>query len=259
MNIGKLKNLVIMLLPLLIFLAFWEWATFDHPERQFIFSRPSLVLTTLVKKTLSGHLLWHSAVTAGEAIAGFLLGTSVGTLLGLMLWYSPAVAKISRPYIVAIGSIPVFALAPLMIVWFGIGIFSKIMMAALSTVIVALVQSYQGAVSVDERYLRLMRVMGATRSQVFHKVVIPSSLVWVINSMKLNVSLALLGAFIGEFISANQGLGYLIVKSSGLYDMATVLAACIMLTGIALFLTASVGWLEKWIMGWKESNGDGYG
>lgn len=252
--IRSVWNILLYILPLIIFLVLWQWLTFDRPERQFIFSSPTQVWDALVTLTKSFDIFRHSFVTFIEAFTGFVLGTSVGALVGLSLWYSEGVARISRPYIIAIGSIPVFALAPVMIVWFGIGIFSKIMMAALSTVVVAIVQSYQGAMSTEERHLRLMEVMGASRSQTFRKVVIPSALTWVVNSMKLNIGFALLGAFIGEFISAEQGLGYLIVKSSGLFDMATVFAACLALMGIALLLTFSVGVFERRMLKWKVSN-----
>jgi NitT/TauT family transport system permease protein len=163
------------------------------------------------------------------------------------------VARIAKPYVVAIGAVPVFALAPVMIVWFGIGIFSKIMIAALSTVIVAIVQAYEGATSVDTRHLQLLQVMGATRYQTFRKVVVPSALIWVVNSMKLNVGFALLGAFIGEFISSEQGLGYLVLKAAGLYDMSKVFAGCLAIMAIALMLNWIVGRLEARLFAWREA------
>ncbi len=179
------------------------------------------------------------------------MGTICGALIGLSLWYSQMVAKIAKPYITALATIPIFALAPIIIVWFGIGIWSKIMLAFISTVTVAIVQSYQGAMSVESRFLRLMQVVGASRQQVFRLVVIPSSLIWVINAAKLNIGLALLGAFIGEFISSEQGLGYMIVKASGLYDMATVIVGVIALIIIALALTSLVEYIEKIVLKWK--------
>jgi NitT/TauT family transport system permease protein len=162
------------------------------------------------------------------------------------------VARIAKPYLTALSSVPIFALAPIIIVWFGIGIFSKIMLAFLSTVAVAIVQSYQGATSTEPKYLRLMTVVGASRWQVFKLVVVPSSLIWVINSMKLNIGLALLGAFIGEFISSEEGLGYMIVKAAGLYDMATVIVGIFALIVIALSLTALIDQLERVLHKWRR-------
>jgi NitT/TauT family transport system permease protein len=234
-----------------VFLIAWYFFTAGNPERQFIFSSPEQVYAALIRLTSSGELFRNAGVTILEALTGFIMGTTLGAIIGLLLWYSRTIAMISRPYITALATVPIFALAPIVIVWFGIGIWSKIMLAFLSTVAVAIVQSYQGAMSVETRFLRLMRVVGATRWQTFRIVVIPSSLIWVINAMRLNIGLALLGAFIGEFISAEEGLGYMIVKASGLYDMATVLVGVVALIVIALLLTAGIEQIEKNLLRWK--------
>ena len=240
-------------LPAVIFLVVWYTFTAGDPQRQFIFSSPQKVYETFARLIVNGELLRDAATTTFEALAGFILGTAFGAFIGLTFWYSRTVAKIAQPYINALASVPIFAIAPMIIVWFGIGVLSKIMLAFLSTVVVAIVQSYQGSMSVEPRILKLMQVLGASRSQVFRIVVVPSSLTWVINAMKLDIGLALLGAFIGEFISSEHGLGYMIVKASGLYDMATVLVGVFTLIFIALLLTMLVGKLENWLLRWKLS------
>lgn len=238
--------------PFLFFLLIWHLSTGHDPQKQFIFSSPEKVWLALLRLIGSGELWTNSMVTIGEALAGFLLGTTIGAALGLALWYSRLVAQISRPYITALSAVPIFALAPIIISWFGIEITSKIMLAFLSTVSMALVQSYQGAMSVEKRYLKLMQVVGAGRSQIFRLVVVPSSLIWVLNAMKINIGLALMGAFIGEFISSEQGLGCMIVKASALYDMATVFVGILALILIALVFTFIIEKLEKRLMGWKS-------
>lgn len=238
-------------LPLLLFLAIWYGLTFNSPERQFIFASPELTWMAFTRLSASGELWKNILVTVGEAIAGFTLGTTTGAILGLFFWYFKTLAKVARPYITALGTIPIFALAPMIIVWFGIGIWSKIMLAFLSTVVVAIVQSYQGATSIEPRFMRLMQVAGASRWQTFKIVVAPSSLIWVINAMRLNIGLALLGAFIGEFISAEEGLGFMMVKASGLYDMATVIVGITALIGIALVLTAIIDFVERRLLSWR--------
>lgn len=245
MNIKIKVNRLLLFTPLLFLLSFWYWYTFESPDAQFIFSNPVDVFETWWALVISGELFTHTSVTLFETIMGFTIGTGLGATIGLMLWYSPLASYIAKPYIIAISAIPVFALAPMMIVWFGIGYMSKIMMAALSTFAVAMSQAYKGAQECDEKHLRLMQVMNASRWQIFRFVVTPSAMIWVINSMKLNIGLALLGAFIGEFVASEQGLGFIIVKASGLYDMATVFAACFTLTIIALILTKLVDLLEK--------------
>jgi len=239
--------------PLLLFLLVWHSLTVGNPQRQFIFSSPEQVFSALMRLSSTGELFRNAGITIIEAVSGFVLGTTSGAVLGLALWYSKLVARIAKPYITALATVPIFALAPIVIVWFGIGVFSKIMLAFLSTVAVAVVQSYQGAMAVETKYLRFMQVLGANRWQVFRLVVVPSSVIWVINAMKLNIGLALLGAFIGEFISAEEGLGYMMVKASGLYDMATVIVGILALIIIALTLTAIIDQIEKRLLRWQQN------
>lgn len=245
-------ELLLYPLPLILFLIVWHLLTHNNPQQQFIFSSPEQVCQAVVRLASNGELFRNSGITVFEALCGFVLGTTAGATIGLALWYSRLVAQIARPYITALATVPIFALAPIVIVWFGIGILSKVMLAFMSTIVVAIVQSYQGAMAVDDKYLKLMKVMGASRLQTFKLVVIPSSLIWVVNAMKLNIGLALLGAFIGEFISAEEGLGYMIVKASGLYDMATVIVGITALIVIALLLTQLVDLFEKRLMRWQS-------
>ena len=249
---ARVKELLLYPLPLAVLIIAWHFAVLNNQERQFTFSSPEKVLETLINLIKSGELLANSSITVSEALIGFLLGTTSGALLGLSLWYSRLAAKIARPYITALGTIPIFALSPIIISWFGIDMTSKVALAFLSTVTVALVQSYQGAMSVESRFLKLMQVVGASRFQTFRHVVVPSSLTWVLNALKLNIGLALMGAFIGEFISAEHGLGHMIVKASGLYDMATVFAAVLALIVIALLFNFAIEVFERKILQWKD-------
>lgn len=242
---------VLQILPALFFLSIWQWFVWGNSERIFLFSSPYDIFIALYNGIAQGYLLTNTWVTFVETFLGFLLGNFVGIILGLSLWGNKLLARILRPYIIAIGSIPVFAIAPVLIIWFGIGIFSKIMMAALSTVVIALVQSFQGAMSVDEKYLMQMKVFNATKFQTFMKVVLPSSLIWVFSSLKINIGFALLGAFIGEFISAEKGLGYFILKASSLYDMANVFAGLIFMIALAIILSKALGIIEDRVIFWK--------
>jgi len=233
------------LLPAALLILSWEWLAWRFPESRFFFSEPGAVLMALWSGVASGELLRHTAVTGFEALLGFAIGTTCGAVIGLSFWYWAPVGRMARPYIVAAGAVPVFAIAPMVIVWFGIGIFAKVMVAVLSTLFVAITQAYQGATNVDPRYLRLMAVLGGTRKQSFIKVVAPSALQWVLNSMRLNVGLALAGAFVGEFISSQQGLGWYILRAASLFDVSRVLAGCVVLATLALVLNAGVDALER--------------
>jgi NitT/TauT family transport system permease protein len=228
----------------MLFLLFWELIVRGDRQLVFFFGLPSKIGSYLIWKTLDGSLLTDFTITFIEAVAGFIIGNILGTLVGLSLWYSKIAFAIARPYIIVLGSAPVFALAPILIIWFGTGMFCKIMIAALSTFFIALSQAYTGASEVSGDYLRLMQSFSATKNQTFRKIIAPSSLVWVISAFRINVGFALLGAFIGEFISSEKGLGHLILVAGGLTDMSLVLCGVLLLSCIALFLNYVVTKLE---------------
>ena len=251
---GKLKLTIYRILPLIAFLLLWEFALRGNDRLIFYFGLPSRIWAYIVAKTANGTLPRDIGVTMGEALAGFILGNFLGTLTGLSLWFSNSLFRIAKPYIIALGSAPIFALAPLMIIWFGTGLLSKIIMATLSTVFVALFQAYTGAAEVDPTYLKLLKSMKASKTQVFRKVIAPSSVVWVLSAFKINVGFALLGAFIGEYISSSEGLGHLILVASGLFDISLVLTGVLFLMIIAIGLSYLAGRLETPIKRWVSKS-----
>lgn len=243
--IERLKLFLLRLIPLATFLLLWEFLARADKQRIFYFGLPSKIWQYIVEKTSDGSLINDFITTLSETLLGFLMGNFIGTAIGMSLWFSNRAFSISKPYIIALGSAPIFALAPLMIIWFGTGMFSKVMMATLSTLFVALFQAYSGAAEVDERYIKLMKSMNASRILVFRKVIAPSSIVWVTSAFKLNIGFALLGAFIGEYISSTAGLGHLILVASGLFDISLVLTGVILLIIIAIGLNYIVGKFEQ--------------
>jgi len=234
-------------LPLIIFVGSWEMLVAGNERQAFFFGQPSKIVEYIWVRSVDGSLWVDFFTTFSEAAIGFIIGNIVGTISGLGLWYSKSAFEIARPYIVGLGSAPIFAFAPILVIWFGTGMFSKVMIAALSTVFIALLQSYTGADDVREDHLRLMKSFGATKSQTFRKVVAPSSVVWVMSAFKMNVGFAILGAFIGEFISSSNGLGHMILVASGLFDISLMLTGILMLILIALILTWLVGQLEPYL------------
>ena len=156
-----------------------------------------------------------------------------------------------QPFIVAIGSIPIVALAPIVIIWFGTGLSSKVAMSTLSVVVVALVIAYKGALSVDEDQINLMRTLGATKRQIFRKLVVPASLGDIFAGLKLTIGFALIGAIVGEFMSSSDGLGHAIFKAGSLYIISKVFAALVATITLALLLTFIVGKVERLLMPWR--------
>lgn len=244
MGIRLSKVAVLRPIPLVALVILWQLVVGGNDRLTFFLGTPLKIADYLVRRTLDGSLLVDFGMTFVEAASGFIIGNIIGTASGLSLWYSRTAFQIARPYIVALGSAPIFAFAPILIMWFGTGMFSKIAIAALSTVFIALLQAYTGAEEVSDDYIRLMKTFGASKGQTFRKIIAPSSIVWVMAAFKMNVGFAILGAFIGEFISSNRGLGHLILVASGLFDISLMLLGILMLVVIALILTWCVSRLE---------------
>lgn len=233
-------------------LGLWEWATANDKQAAFMFGSPSAIFGFLATMAKDGSLLRDTYVTGLETLLGFALGNVLGTLFGLALWYSPFVSRVVNPFIVALGSIPIIALAPMVIIWFGTGLASKVAMSTLSVIVVALVISYKGAMSVDPDQVNLMRTLGARKWQIFHRLVVPASLTDIFAGLKMTVGFALIGAIIGEFMSSSEGLGHAIFKAGSLYIIPKVLAALVATIALALVLTFIVGKLERLLMPWRR-------
>jgi NitT/TauT family transport system permease protein len=256
LRLGKLRDaglvLICQILLLVIFLSAWEYATARNPQAAFLFGSPSAIFGFLVTMWQDGSLLRDAYVTGLETILGFVVGNVLGTVLGLSLWYSRFVSRVVQPFIIALGSIPIIALAPIVIIWFGTQLASKIAMATLSVVVVALVTSYKGAMSVDSDQVNLMRTLGASKPVIFRKLVIPASLIDIFAGLKLTVGFALIGAIIGEIMSSSEGLGHAIFKAGSLYIIPKVMAALVVTIALALILTYLVGQLERLLTPWRR-------
>jgi NitT/TauT family transport system permease protein len=237
---------------LIAFLAFWDHMTAGNSAAAFMFGSPSAIAGFLVQMARDGSLWRDSYVTGIETLLGFFVGNLVGTVIGLSLWYSRFVSRVVEPFVIAVGSIPIIALAPIIIIWFGTGLISKVAMSTLSVVIVALVTSYKGAVGVDPDQINLMRTLGASKFQIFRKLVVPASLTDIFAGLKLTVGFALIGAIVGEFMSSSEGLGHAIFKAGSLYVIPKVFAALVATIALALILTFIVGKIERLLMPWRR-------
>jgi NitT/TauT family transport system permease protein len=237
---------------LAVLLGFWDHVTANNRQAAFMFGSPSAIAKFLGEMASDGSLWRDSYVTGLETLLGFLVGNCVGTLIGLSLWYSRFVSRVVEPFVIALGSIPIIALAPIIIIWFGTGLISKVAMSTLSVVIVALVTSYKGAVGVDTDQINLMRTLGASKFQIFRKLIVPASLTDIFAGLKLTVGFALIGAIVGEFMSSSEGLGHAIFKAGSLYVIPKVFAALVATITLALLLTFVVGRIERLLMPWRR-------
>lgn len=241
----KLRILGYQLLLLASILAAWEAGIHYGVLEPYVYGVPSGVAKAFVEQLSDGSLLRHFWVTGQEVVIGFLIGCSLGSLCGLLLWLSPTWAKILHPYIIALNGVPKIALAPLIIVWFGLGMESKIAIAAIITFIVAFLQAHKGTQEIDGDLVRLMQSLGARPLQIFRIVVVPGSLPWVVAALRLNVGFALIGAVVGEYISAEEGLGHQVYYAGQMYDLNSVWVGIFSLMVMALLLEVAVTWIEK--------------
>jgi NitT/TauT family transport system permease protein len=237
---------------LALLLGFWEYMTASDKQAAFMFGSPSAIFGFLGQMARDGSVWRDTYITGLETLLGFVIGNFFGTLIGLLLWYSRFVSRVVEPFVIALGSIPIIALAPIIIIWFGTGLISKVAMSTLSVVIVALVTSYKGATGVDADQINLMRTLGAAKFQVFRKLVVPASLTDIFAGLKLTVGFALIGAIVGEFMSSSEGLGHAIFKAGSLYVIPKVFAALVATIALALVLTFVVGRIERLLMPWRR-------
>lgn len=233
--------------------ALWELAIQQQWIKAYLYGQPSGIWREFIKAISDGSLLNHTWVTAYESILGFVIGGVLGSAAGLAMWLSPTLAKVLRPVMVALNGVPKIALAPLIIVWFGVGFESKVAIAAIICFIVAIITAYAGTQEIDDDLIRLMRSLGASRWQIFQKVVVPGCVPWLISGFRLNVGFALIGAVVGEYISAEVGLGFLVYYSGTLYNLGAVWVGILTLMVLALVMDFAVGLVERRLR-WRFSD-----
>jgi NitT/TauT family transport system permease protein len=232
------------------FLLLWEWVAGPFIDPFFI-SEPTAIWKKLVHLAGSGALLNHLSITLYATVLGFAIGSIVGFSTGFVFGRFQLVADVFDPYITAIYSLPKIALAPLFIMWFGIGIESKIAMAAVIVFFLVFLNTYSGVRDVNKIYIDTFKVIGATELQILRHVVWPSATTWVLTGLKVSVPYALIGTVVGEFMSSNRGMGYLIAESSALFDTAGVFAGLLVLGVVGAFINSMLKRVERRLLRWK--------
>lgn len=249
---STLGRSALQILTVVGFFLLWELAVDMGWANAFLVGQPSGIMQVLATSVMDGSLFVNTGYTVFEALLGFAFGTVIGSLLGLVLWYSIFVARLVEPFIAAINSVPKIALAPIIILWFGTGLVSKVALAVSLTSIVALITAYQAAKDADKDLQALLFSMGADKHRIFKKVIVPSTLPAIIATFRINIGFALVGAVVGEFISSQAGLGHLIYTASSLYDLNTVWAGLftLMLVGFVFYHMVEI--TERRLLPWKQ-------
>lgn len=194
----------------------------------------------------------HTGISVFEAIMGFLVGTILGTIIAIMLWWSDFIAKVLDPYLVVLNALPKIALGPIIIIWAGAGIRGIIVTALTISIVVTILATYNGFKEVDEEKIKMLKAFGANKFQILQKVVFPSSIPTMINTMKINIGMSWVGVIVGEFLVSKAGLGYLIVYGGQVFRLDIVMAGVIILAIATGIMYQMIAWLENKFLKWKQ-------
>ncbi len=232
-------------------LTLWQllvsWKILDA----FFVSRPSDIAQRIAQWMTTGTLWGHLASTLEESLLGLVVGAALGIALGFWFGRSPLLASVFDPYIKMLNAIPRVVLAPLFLLWFGLGIWSKVALAVTLVFFVMFFSTYQGVRDADRVLIDNVRMLGASERQLVRHVLIPSALTWIFSSLQTSLGFAMVGAVVGEYLGSTRGLGYVISQAEGTFDTTGVFAGMTVLGVVVVVVSAGVTRLEKWLLRWK--------
>jgi len=234
---------------LVVFLGWWEIAARLGIIDSFILSQPSRIYQTFINMA-QNNLFMHIGVTVYETLVGFILGVIFGTAFAIIFWWSNFISKVSEPYLVVLNSLPKIALGPVIIVIVGAGTKAIIFMALAISLIVTILEMLNGFRHTDKEYIKMAATFGATKRQIFTKIVFPYNITTLFNSLKINIGLSLVGVIAGEFLVSKAGLGYLIVYGGQVFKLDLVMASVIILSVVAALMYEGVVLLQNLVMKW---------
>ena len=248
----RLPRLLVLAVPGVLSLLAWEVISRWSGLPDFLLPGPRAVWAEFLRAWQDGSLIRHTGVTLREVLVGLALGVVVAVTLAYPLARSRRVERLLAPYIVASQAVPTIALAPLLIIWFGPGVLSKILVCALIVFFPILVNTVVGLRSVPDDLRDLMRSLRATRGQTFRYLEVPAAMPSVLGGLKIGATLSVIGAVVGEFVGADKGLGFLLNHARGLYNTPLVFAALLTLMSMALALYGAVAAVERAALAWRR-------
>jgi NitT/TauT family transport system permease protein len=232
------------------FLGAWE--AVGHTASGEWTSRPLLIGQRLLQ-WFAGPVYPHLATTAIEVIAGLLVGVLCGSIAGLLLGRSPVLAVVLRPIIVAFYSVPLVALAPLFIMFFGLDMLPKLILVSIVVFFLMFFNTFAGAGQVDDDQISAVRLMGSTPREIFLKVVVPSCMVWIIGGVRIALPFALVAATTGEMLAARRGIGFLLSDAANQFDMTGLYAALVILMLLGLAVSEAAARMERRLLRWRDA------
>lgn len=233
------------ILLLVGFIAVWEVLARLNIIDVFLFSKPSDIYALFVKYIQNGELFKHILISSYETVVGLIVGTILGILVAILLWWSERLSKILDPFLVVLNALPKTALAPILIVWAGAGVNGIIVIAITISVVVTILSAYNYFITVDEDKVKMLRSFGATKFQILTKLIFPANIGNLINLTKINIGMAWVGVIVGEFLVSRYGLGYLIVYGGQVFKLDLVMMGVIILALCALIMYQALNIVEK--------------
>jgi NitT/TauT family transport system permease protein len=240
-------TLVVLVLAILA----WEWGAAVGTVDVFFFGSPSLIWGECMEMVQSGSMARHLSATLQEAGLGLLIGGVLGTLAGLGLGISPKLSTALMPLMTGLNGLPKLALGPLVIIWFGIGLKSKVVIAVLMVFFVFAFNLYSGVNSVERELVTAVKLLGGTKKQILQKVIWPASIPWLLASLRTGLGLSISGAIVGEYLGAGQGMGWVISNAGERYDVNQVLCCVAVLVILVMLLDGVVRLLERKLLRWR--------
>ena len=244
----KKKTLLIRLMQLAIIILFiivWQVLADYKLINTFVFSSPKKVLDCIINLHLKGNLYNHILITVWETTISFIIGTLIGLFVASIMWWNNFFARVIDPYLTVLNSLPKVALGPIIIIWAGAGMNSIILMALLISVIVTIINIYQGFNDTDSIKIKLLQSFKASKKQIYFKLLLPNSLPTIISTLKINISMSLIGVIMGEFLVSKEGIGYLIMYGSQVFNLDLVITGIIILCVVAVLMYYIILYIEK--------------
>ena len=232
-------------------LATWQGLAATGKLDPFFFSRPSAIGDRIVQWFRTGSIWPHLGVTIEEAALSFLIGAAAGALSGFVLARVDWAAQLLDPYIRVLNALPRVVLAPIFLLWFGLGVWSKVALGVTVVFFIVFFNTLQGVRDVDRVLINNARLLGASEWQLARHVLIPSALTWVFSSLHISIGFAMIAVVVGEYLGAARGVGYLIAQAEGVFDTTGVFAGMAVLSAVVLIVGWGVTRLEKWLLRWK--------
>lgn len=241
----KRKILAYQILLFVGFLLLWELLADFGVIKTFLFSKPSDIYNLFIRYIQNGELLKHVGISVYETLLGLGIGTVLGILIAIILWWSEKLSKILDPFLVILNALPKTALAPIIIVWAGAGIRGIVVTAVTISIVVTILSAYNYFINVDEEKIKMLKSFGASKSQILFKLIIPANIGNLINITKINIGMAWVGVIVGEFLVSRYGLGYLIVYGGQVFKLDLVMMGTFVLAFCAWIMYEILNIIEK--------------